>query len=91
MDIATIKELGVDLVTRALTLIHDWMLMDEYVQVNGLVVLVDYTGASLEMFRVWFHPDKSRDKVAYIQVRVDNVQGNSTTISLDDLIRYTNW
>ena len=70
MKLEVLKEAGIDLVSRAFALIHDWMLMDEYVQVNGLVVLVDYTNMSLDTFRFWFHPDKSKEFVGYIQVHM---------------------
>ena len=69
LDISKVKKYyGTDLVMKATCLFCNWMVRDEAFQVNGIVVLVDLSGLTLEHVTTLRTPENSRNILKFYQV-----------------------
>jgi hypothetical protein len=60
---------GQDLIYKTFCLVCDWLTLDEKAQVNGVVFVSDYTGASLDFIKYW-NAELEKKLLAYLQVNV---------------------
>ena len=58
---------GQDLMYKACCLVCDWLVYDERAQVNGIVFVSDYTGASMDLLKYW-SAEAEKKMLAYLQV-----------------------
>jgi len=63
-----IKEMGMDSFYKTCITVYDWMAIDENVQVNGMVLISDYTDMTMNKFRAFFKPDQMKDFIPWFEV-----------------------
>ncbi|XP_045179417.2 alpha-tocopherol transfer protein-like [Mercenaria mercenaria] len=67
LSLDLIHRVGADNIYKASFLVYDWLLLDEKVQVNGMIVVVDYTDFSLQQMMATTNADISRKSTPLYQ------------------------
>lgn len=73
IDTDLLKEAGLATFYKALSTMYDWMLTDENVQVNGIVIISDFAGLTLETFRTLLETDVLKDFLTYLEVGSEHI------------------
>lgn len=68
VDFAFVKEVGIDTFYKTLLSVYDWLATDENVQTNGVVILWDYSGITMQQFTSMWTIDIQKDFMEYFQV-----------------------
>ena len=74
LDVNNIKKKwGAENVFRAIALICDWLVRDENIQVNGLVVLIDNTNITWSHVMTMWKQDNGKKITQFYQVGINNM------------------
>ncbi|XP_052760954.1 retinaldehyde-binding protein 1-like [Mya arenaria] len=79
LDVALLKQVGMDKLYRTFSLFYDWMMWDERCQVEGVVMVTDYHHMTLQMFHTFADKEFKKEYVEYfhhgLPIRLKSMNG----------------
>ncbi|XP_052760564.1 alpha-tocopherol transfer protein-like [Mya arenaria] len=67
MDMEYLKQIGMSKVYQVVTLVYDWLVWDEHVQIEGVVTVVDYDGLTMQLVTTFSNREFKKEYMEYFQ------------------------
>ncbi|XP_052820635.1 alpha-tocopherol transfer protein-like isoform X2 [Mya arenaria] len=72
LDVELLKTVGLHTLYKACSLVLDWLIYDEHVQVEGQVMVVDFRGLTFNVFKAMFNKDMEEKYTDYFHRALPN-------------------